>query len=273
MESYNLEKMRELLADFYNLTKIKICIYDSFENELCYYPEKLSSFCSLLRSDKELDRRCQSCDKKAFAECRRSKKQYFYTCHAGLLECVSPILLDKDIIGYIFIGQVKPDDRDFFLKISASLPEALKAPLEKSLDELPDVPVDKIKSAIRIIDACTGYEYLKALVSSREKKIDVLLARYIRDNLEGDLTVSRLASHFHLSHNEIYSVFKEYFNSTPAEYIKEERLSRACALLCEEDMRVSDIAKACGIPDYNYFSKIFKKSLGTSPREYRRAHK
>ena len=40
MKDYDLQKMQELLHDFYNLTNMKICIYDSAENELCYYPAK-----------------------------------------------------------------------------------------------------------------------------------------------------------------------------------------------------------------------------------------
>ena len=44
MQQYDLQKMQELLHDFYNLTKIKICIYDNAENELCYYTEKLTYF-------------------------------------------------------------------------------------------------------------------------------------------------------------------------------------------------------------------------------------
>ena len=55
MQPYDLQKMQELLHDFYNLTKIKICIYDNAENELCYYPEKLTDFCRCLRADEVMD--------------------------------------------------------------------------------------------------------------------------------------------------------------------------------------------------------------------------
>ena len=58
MNDYNLTKLRDLLQDFYYLTKIKICIYDSSGNELCYYPEKLSPFCALLRQSDEMEKRC-----------------------------------------------------------------------------------------------------------------------------------------------------------------------------------------------------------------------
>lgn len=269
MENYNLQKMQELLRDFYNLTNMKTCIYDNAGNELCYYSEKLSPFCALLRKNPEMEKRCQACDKQAFAQCRKTYKQYVYTCHAGLLECVSPILYDQQIIGYIVIGQIKAKERSDFSLIEKNLPEDLKGDLKKQFKKLPDVQMDKINSAMRILDACTGYKYLKALVNSAESKIDILLGRYIHENLTEDLSVQVLCSQFHLSRSEVYNIFKEYFHSTPAEYIKSCRLDKACKLLNATSMPVNVIAKECGIPDYNYFSKIFKRTFGVSPRAFR----
>lgn len=67
MREYDLAKMQELLHDFYNLTDIKICIYDSTEHELAYYPEKLSPFCRTLREESAMDEKCLECDRRAFA--------------------------------------------------------------------------------------------------------------------------------------------------------------------------------------------------------------
>lgn len=72
MKNYNLQKMQELLQHFYNLTSIKICIYDNAENELCFYPEKFSPFCALLRTDPEMNERCKACDQRAFSECKKN---------------------------------------------------------------------------------------------------------------------------------------------------------------------------------------------------------
>jgi len=274
MSTYDLEKMRELLRDFYCLTGIKICIFDSSGNELCYYPEKLSSFCSLLRRDHVMDDRCRECDRSAFEICRRTKKQHVYTCHAGLLECVSPILYDSNIIGYIVLGQIKPQDSSGFDNALPTLPEEKRAQLTERYDKLPSIHIERINSAIRILDACTGYEYLKGLVRSAEKRIDVLIDGYIGDSIRhgkaGELSVQLLCSHFHLSHSEIYSIFREYFSSTPAEHIKSRRLGYARELLTDTELPISAIAVKCGVADYNYFSKIFKSTFGQSPSEYRK---
>lgn len=271
MENYNLQKMQELLQHFYNLTSIKICIYDNAENELCFYPEKLSPFCSLLRTDPEMNKRCKNCDQRAFTECKKTHEQYVYTCHIGLLECVSPILYNNKIIGYIVIGQIKTTHQSNFSHIENHLPLNLRKKLAKCFKDLPAIEMSKINSAIKILDACTGYEYLKNLVSSNENRIDILLDEYINQHLTEDLSITSLCTHFHFSHSEIYSIFKEYFLSTPAEYIKMRRLKTACSLLKQTDLPVNKIAQKCGIPDYNYFSKIFKSIFGMSPREFRKS--
>lgn len=265
--------MQKLLKDFNNLTNIKVCIYDNHENELCYYPEKFSPFCAILREDGEMDEKCKNCDRNAFAESKRTHKQYFYTCHAGLLECVSPILFNDKIIGYILVGQIKAPSNPKFSDVANKLPSYLLERLEDAYENLPVIEMDKINSALHIVNACTGYEYLKALVNSYENKIDVLIDGYINEHVADDLSVQILCSRFKLSHSELYSIFKEFFRSTPAEYIKLRRLNKACELLKNTNLPVNKIAEKCGIPDYNYFSKIFKGKFGISPREMRKSLK
>ena len=270
MKAYNLKKMQELLHDFYYLTQIKICIYDSAGNELCFYPEKLTPFCAMLREDKEMDERCRACDRHASAQCKRSHVQYVYTCHAGLVEGISPILYDDRIIGYIAVGQIKSDPSADFGALADQIPEERREILEELFRQLPVTEEERISCAMRILDACTGYEYLKGLARGAEEQIDLRLSAYVDEHLTEALSVSALCIHFHLSHSEIYSIFREYFEATPAEYIKARRLSRACRLLRETSLPVGEIARRCGIPDYNYFSKIFKRSVGVSPRDYRK---
>ena len=271
MEIYNQDKILQLLKDFYNLVGLKACIYNSSGEELSFYPEKLSPFCKLLREDANMDKRCQECDSRAFEECRKTHKQHLYTCHAGLLECMSPIVYDKKIIGYMVLGQIKLKGNTDFDAICHRLPKEKLDGLRKRYDRLPTIELDKLNSAMRILDACTSYEYMKGLVDLSENKIDVAIEKYVDDNVAEDLSVPKLCSVFHLSHSEIYSIFKRYFKATPAEYIKARRLEKACEYLENTNLPINEICRRCGVPDYNYFSKIFKRAYGISPREYRKA--
>jgi AraC-like DNA-binding protein len=259
---YDLKKMNELLMDFNSLTGIKICIYDRNENELCYYPEKYSSYCQLIRKDKRQEEKCKACDKFAFKQCKTTHKQYTYTCHAGLIECISPILVNGAITGYIAIGQIRTDNANI---------ETDDPILKKEYDKLPVIPQNKIASSMRILDACTGYEFLSRFTEKNASGIDTRIDEYIANNIERTVTAQELQKEFHISHNELYLIFKQYFDTTPAEYIKRQRLLKAQKLLKSTRLPINEIALKCGIPDYNYFSKVFKKEVGISPREYRKS--
>lgn len=272
MGKQEFEPLRHLLIDFYNLTGIKACIYDLDGNELCYYPTRLCHFCELLRQDSEMNARCLECDREAFHQCRTTASQYVYTCHAGLSECISPIFYEKRVVGFIMIGQIRPSTPLDFSLIKSSLLESLIPALLKGYDALPRISEDKLHSAFRILDACAGYELLKILMKNDLRPIDTALEEYIEEHIAAPFTVAQLASHFHLAHGELYRIFKDYFSSTPAEYIKKRRLSHATKLLRTTSLPVREIAIHCGIADYNYFSKVFRSELGTTPTAYRKAH-
>ena len=268
LESRELEL---LLQDFYYLTNIKICLYDLDGNELFYYPNQFSRFCELLRADPEMDRKCQNCDKAAFEHCKRTQAQYHYTCHAGLQECISPILYHGEVVGFMMLGQIKKSNAHALPVSTAELPRELVPALKSSYEQLPTISDQKLRAALHILDACTGYELLKNYVQSHQSGIDAQIKQYIRENLAQSISVVQLCSKFHLSHYEIYRIFKEYFFCSPAEYVKKERLQAACGMLAGSDLPIHEIATLCGISDYNYFSKVFKSAYGISPTAYRLA--
>lgn len=270
MSAFASSSLQNLLKDFYNLTNIKTCVYDLEGNELCYYPSKLCSFCELLRTDARMDERCRECDRMGFLNCRRTHAQYVYTCHAGLRECISPILYDNRIVGFIMIGQIKPSAHQNFSDIEANVPPSLRPELGKIYDALPSIPEQKLLSAFRILDACAGYELLRTLVGEDATPIDAKLEKYISEHLGMPLSVSELCSRFHLSRSELYHIMHEYFSATPAEYIKQRRLEHAARLLRTTSLSVREIASSSGIPDYNYFSKVFKAAFDKSPLQYRK---
>lgn len=272
MSSFDLRSLRQLLCDFYTLTNIKTCLYDSEGNELCYYPEKFSRFCEILREDSTMDMRCKNCDKQAFAHCRSTRSQYVYTCHAGLQECVSPIFSGNEIVGFIMIGQIKNSNDEEFVAFEKRLPDDLRVALRPAYDHLPMISDEKLLSASRILDACTNYELLKTLAQIDAHPIEAQIETYVYENLAKPLSISLLCSEFHLSRHEIYQICNDYFYCPPAKYIKKCRLTYACKLLSTTDLPIHKIAVLCGVADYNYFTKVFKSAYHLSPTAYRKMH-
>lgn len=64
-------------------------------------------------------------------------------------------------------------------------------------------------------------------------------------------------------------IFKEYTAQTPIMYLNELRIHFACYEILRNELSITQIAYECGFNDSGYFSKIFKKSRGLSPYQYR----
>ena len=65
------------------------------------------------------------------------------------------------------------------------------------------------------------------------------------------------------------SIFKDFFNQTPIEYLTMCRLNKSTALLQSTEMPITEIAHATGFAGASYFSEVFKKHYSCSPSEFR----
>ncbi len=94
-------------------------------------------------------------------------------------------------------------------------------------------------------------------------------AAYMEDAFYKPLTLQLLAERAGVSSAHWVRLFKQYYGITPMEHVIELRLRRACQLLAVTRMPVTEIALACGYGDSNYFTRLFKKRIGSTPRQYR----
>lgn len=97
---------------------------------------------------------------------------------------------------------------------------------------------------------------------------------FIADNLSNsDASIDDMASATATSRSSLNRKTKNLLGMTPADFLKEARMKKACQLLMTTSGSINDIAYACGFSDAKYFSKCFKASRGVSPSEYRSSGK
>lgn len=96
---------------------------------------------------------------------------------------------------------------------------------------------------------------------------------YLDVNYSENLRLKDVAHNFGVHPNYLTRVFHERFGVTPKQYLLDLKLQKARQLLCTTDLPVSVIAGSMGFEDAMAFSKLFKKSCGCSPSDYRRAGK
>lgn len=98
------------------------------------------------------------------------------------------------------------------------------------------------------------------------------LVRQILDHVAAHypekLTLHDLAGELHYSETFLVRKFKEEMRMGFSEYLTRYRLQKAIGLLREPGKRTEAIAEACGFPSAKYFTTVFRKHIGCSPREF-----
>ena len=92
---------------------------------------------------------------------------------------------------------------------------------------------------------------------------------YIEENYQNKITLNDIAGHIHLCESECTRLFKRHMNTTLFAFLQEYRIERSLEFL-QADQPVSAVADKAGFSDPNYYSKVFAKIKGCSPREYRK---
>mgnify|MGYP003648416817 CR=1 FL=1 len=109
-----------------------------------------------------------------------------------------------------------------------------------------------------------------ASLGTRNRKL-LRILRYMEENIEELFTLDDLAEEFDVSRRQIERLFLGHVGVTPKQYLTELRLQRARMLLAETDLKVADIASACGFESSSHFSRRFRAKYGVSPHRFQSA--
>ena len=91
----------------------------------------------------------------------------------------------------------------------------------------------------------------------------------INSDLTADLSLSHLADLQNLSCGYLSALFKKETGQTLTDYVSQKRMQYAADLLQNTTLQVQTVAQHCGFLDVHYFSKVFKRYIGKTPKEYK----
>lgn len=96
------------------------------------------------------------------------------------------------------------------------------------------------------------------------------VAHHIRTHYDERLSIPAIAERFGFSQRQLERRFAETFRASPRQYLIRLRVLIACERLRESDEPISSIALECGFYDHSSFIHHFRRTLGTTPRAYRK---
>lgn len=91
-------------------------------------------------------------------------------------------------------------------------------------------------------------------------------------SLTADLSLKRFANELFLNTSYLSTLFKKEVGMTLTDYVTKNRIARAKLLLKNTTLPIQDIAAQSGIPDIHYFTRLFRRETGLSPREWRKVN-
>jgi len=94
---------------------------------------------------------------------------------------------------------------------------------------------------------------------------------YLRINYDRPITTSRIAAALGYNADYLGRIYRKVYGCTLTEAIHRRRVSKACEYLVDSSMTVEQIAQKCGFADPDYFRRIFRQYMQTSPGNYRSA--
>lgn len=268
--NFDLNKLSELLDDFHKVTGLTVSLWDAEHKELAYSPKKIPKFCRMIKSSEEGARACLKSD---IALCKLSylkKEPVVHYCHAGIVDVATPILYNDVLLGYMMFGQVLDKEAtvpnlEVCKKYDLDEEELLSA-----YSELKFFDKKTIDSAMKILKVCTYYLWISQMISPEKNLLAHNIDTYLNDNLNSEITVDSICAKFEISKNKLYKISDDFFGKTFNNYLTAKRIDFAKNLLDTTDKPIYQICLESGIPDYNYFTKVFKKFVGIPPRDYRK---
>lgn len=93
---------------------------------------------------------------------------------------------------------------------------------------------------------------------------------YIYQNYDNKMTIEDIAASGSVCRSRCCRLFNEYVGQTPNAYLTKYRICKSSEMLRESAMSVCEISLACGFQSPSYFTQVFQKETGLTPRDYRK---
>ncbi|MBR7160699.1 MAG: helix-turn-helix transcriptional regulator [Clostridia bacterium] len=233
-----------------------------------------SPFCAYVKSDEGARLRCIHKQVALRDKMLSGEDRFSGCCHAGMHERVYRVGSDR-FVGFLSVSGLGGDTSRTRRRI-----ERLSEGTSLDSRRLSTYMLDSITPASQMdeemIDTLVMplVRMLETLALSREATdvVDRVVA-YVDSHYHEDIKIEDLARMEKYSVSRLSHVFSQSRGMSIGEYIKQVRMDIARDLLANTSMQIGDVASHVGYMDADYFSRVFTRSCGKSPRKYRQTCK
>lgn len=272
---FNRTELLVLLQDFHQLTGLRAVVFDAYGMDVLSYPPELPEYCRLIRQSPKGATGCHLCDQNACRTATQRKQTIIYPCHAGLIEVITPILINDAAVGFLLLSHIVQgaDEEAEWKRAQAccGLYDIDETALKQAYTALPRTSYQTLKSAADLLALAAAALYQKGLARLTPGSAQARLSQYLNDHLDEDLGNDVLCRVLSISRTGLYHLSCQTYGCGISEQVTRLRVQKAMELLAETKLTNAEICRKIGIMDYNYFYRVFRKQTGLTPRQYRAA--
>lgn len=266
------KRLGRLLNALHQCVDIKFALMGPDAREV-YTSACQTPFCRALAAIPGGHERCLQCDREALRDIRATQKMKQYYCHAGLIEIALPVTENGEIIAMIVFGQVLDDGprEAQWQRVRRALswhPGAEE--LYQPFLQLKRVSAAQIAACAEIVHACVSEARLAGIVAAADQDEAQRLLSYVDANYAAPLRVEAMCTALGMGKTRLYRLCRARFGKTPVQLVNERRVEAARELLLTTGQSVQYIAETVGVPDFNYFTRLFRTLQGVTPSQYRK---
>jgi AraC-like DNA-binding protein/ligand-binding sensor protein len=239
---------------------------------------KENEFCAMLASK---SRACAAClqVQQCLADTARDGARTV-TCSVGLSDTAVPVKLGDRLVGFLHTGQIfrkKPTDAQFEKVAQLAKEWGLQIPQEQLRDAWFKTRVMNQKehdAIVKLLEIFAAHlsDLSNQIVVQQENAESPMITRakqFIRENQAEELSLGQVAKAVNASSFYFCKMFKKGTGLNFTEYVCRVRIESAKNLLLNPNLRISEIAYQVGFQSLTHFNRVFKKTVGEAPTEYR----
>ena len=135
---------------------------------------------------------------------------------------------------------------------------------------LKPVNYEEFGSCIDMLKICLYNNEVKEKSVVKKERVITGITKYMQEHLSEDVSLHILSEEFHLNSQYISQLFKNEIGVNFLTYLTNIRMEHAKKLLLSTSLSIAEVSEQSGYGDYRVFTKVFKKSEGITPSQYRR---
>jgi YesN/AraC family two-component response regulator len=141
--------------------------------------------------------------------------------------------------------------------------------ITNAINNIKCVPRTHISASMKVLEAILSYIFSYKIITKTKVQFINMLNSYIDMHITEKINIADLCKYFSMERTHLYELSKSYLDCGLHQYILHKRILYAQKLLKETKISIMDLTERTGFSDYNYFSRVFRKKTGLSPRQYR----